>query len=58
MAFLLRDIESFLKAHDMTPTRFGREACKDPRFVGDLRMGRIPGERLENRVRAWMKEYK
>lgn len=40
----------------MTPTRFGREAVRDPRFVFDLRQGREPREPTLRRVRAYLDE--
>lgn len=51
---LLRRIERYLRAADMPPTRFGREAVRDPRFVFDLRRGREPGPKMERRVSAWL----
>lgn len=55
---LIRTIEKFLRAHDMAATKFGRLAAHDPRFVLDLRMGRIPRADTEARVRPWMADYK
>ena len=40
---LIRKIETFLRRTRMPPTRFGRLAAHDPRFVFDLRNGRAPG---------------
>jgi hypothetical protein len=54
---LLRTIETFLRAHAMPATKFGRLAAHDPRFVLDLRMGRTPRRETELRTRAWMKGY-
>jgi len=54
---LLRNIEQFLREHDMPVTRFGRLAAHDPRFVLDLRMGRTPRPQTEARTRAWMQGY-
>lgn len=51
---LLRHIELYLRASATTPTRFGREVVRDPRFVFDLRNGREPQRRTEQRVRAWL----
>ena len=36
---ILRDVEKFLMTSNTPPTRFGREAMGDPRFVFDLRRG-------------------
>jgi hypothetical protein len=54
---LIRDVEKFLREHDMPATKFGRLAAHDPRFVLDLRMGRIPRPTTEARTRAWMAGY-
>lgn len=51
---LLRDVEKFLKVSNTPPTRFGREAMGDPRFVFDLRNGREPGDRTVQRVYAFL----
>lgn len=37
---LLNRIGAHLRAHRMTPTRFGREALGDPNLVAQLRQGR------------------
>jgi len=54
---LLRDVERFLRTHQMAATKFGRLAAHDPRFVLDLRMGRIPRPETEARTLEWMKEF-
>ena len=41
----------------MAATKFGRLAAHDPRFVLDLRLGRIPRERTEARTLRWMAEF-
>lgn len=51
---LLRDIESHLRRHHTKPTRFGRDAVKDPRFVFDLRNGREPRSGTVERVRTFI----
>lgn len=51
---LRRRIELYLKRSGLPPTRFGREALNDPRFVSDLREGREVGERTASRVHAWL----
>lgn len=53
----LRTIEQFLRRHDMAPTRFGRDAVRDPRLVFDLRNGREPSERMKRRVEHFMNMY-
>ncbi|WP_169731741.1 hypothetical protein [Sphingomonas jaspsi] len=37
---LLHNVEKYLRASNVAPTRFGRDAVGDPRFVFDLRNGR------------------
>ena len=54
---LLRKVEKFLRNHHMAATKFGRLAAGDPRFVLDLRLGRIPRARTEARTLRWMAEY-
>jgi hypothetical protein len=49
---LLREVEKFLRQTDIAPTRFGRVAMGDPRFVFDLRNGRDPRPETVARVRA------
>ncbi|MDJ0978819.1 MAG: hypothetical protein QNI87_09795 [Erythrobacter sp.] len=55
---LIRKVEQFLREHDMPATKFGRLAAHDPRFVLDLRMGRIPRAETEARTLAWMASYR
>ena len=54
---LLRRIEQFLTRYAMPPTKFGRLAVHDPRFVLDLRMGRTPRPETEARTLQWMRAY-
>lgn len=54
---LIRKVEKFLREHDMPATKFGRLAAHDPRFVLDLRMGRIPRAATEARTLRWMEEF-
>jgi len=54
---LRRRIERFLREYDMPPTRFGREAVRDPRFVFDLRLGREPRPETLRRVHAWLDAF-
>ncbi len=51
---LLRRIERFLRTGGMSPTRFGREAVRDPKFVADLRAGRLPRAATVRRVIAYL----
>jgi hypothetical protein len=54
---LIRTIEKFLREHDMPATKFGRLAAHDPRFVLDLRMGRIPRPETQSRIEHFMNTY-
>lgn len=47
---LLSTIERHLRQTGTAPTRFGREAVGDPRFVLDLRNGREPRPETVKRV--------
>ena len=51
---LLFAIEKYLRRTNTPPTRFGREAVGDPRFVLDLRRGREPRARTIERVAAYL----
>lgn len=51
---LIRIIEQFLRETEMAPTRFGRLAVRDPRFVLDLRNGREPRPSMERRVHLFI----
>ena len=53
---LLREVEKYLRQSDVAPTRFGRDAVGDPRFVFDLRNGRDPRPTTVARVRAYLEE--
>ena len=55
---LIRRIETFLRETDMTPTRFGRLAACDPRFVADLRCGREPRPLMEARCDSFISGYR
>jgi len=51
---LLRRIERYLRDSGTPPTRFGRDAVGDPRFVFDLRAGREPRPETARRVLTWL----
>lgn len=55
---LIRKIEVFLRRTRMPPTKFGRLATSDPRFVLDLRNGRSPRPETEERVEHFMNTYR
>ena len=54
---LIRKIEKFLVETGMAWTKFGRLATRDPRFVEDLRNGRMPREQTRTRVETFMSNY-
>lgn len=54
---LLPRIERFLRRTNMPWTRFGRLAAHDPRFVADLRNGRVPRPGTAARIEAFMDAY-
>jgi hypothetical protein len=47
-------ISTALRRHGIPPSRFGRDAVGDPRLVGDLRNGREPRPKMEQRVRTFI----
>lgn len=55
---LIRKIEAFLRRTEMPAAKFGRLAAHDPRFVFDLRGGREPRPKTEERVEHFMNTYR
>lgn len=55
---LIRKIEVFLRHNHMAPTTFGRLATSDPRFVLDLRNGRMPRDSVTKKVEHFMNTYR
>jgi len=55
---LIYRIEKFLRDTGMPWTRFGRLAAHDPRFVQDLRNGRMPRLATAKRVEHFMNNYR
>ncbi len=51
---LLKKVEHHLRCHAVAPSRFGRDAAGDPRFVFDLRRGREPRAVTAARVIAFI----
>lgn len=51
---LLRRIELYIRRSATSPTRLGRDAVGDPRFVSDLRNGRQPRPETRARVHQWL----
>ena len=55
---LITRIERFLRDTGMPWTKFGRLATRDPRFVQDLRNGRIPRPATQSRVYHFINSYR
>lgn len=55
MSLLFR-IERYLRHTHQTPTRFGKDAVRDPRLVFDLRKGREPRPRTIARIESYLHE--
>jgi 2,4-dienoyl-CoA reductase-like NADH-dependent reductase (Old Yellow Enzyme family) len=53
---LLDQIERYLDETQLSATRFGRMAVRDPRFVHDLRAGREPRYATRERVKAFLSQ--
>lgn len=51
---LLWDINRYCRRTGMPPTKFGRLAVNDPRFVLDLMNGREPGPATRAKVAAFI----
>lgn len=51
---LIEEIEAFCSDKRLSPTKFGKAALNDERFVHDLRRGRNPSPFTVDRVRAFM----
>jgi hypothetical protein len=51
---LLEQIETYLVRTKTPPSKFGRMAVGDPRFVDDLRSGRRPRRRTQERVEIYL----
>ncbi len=55
---ILPEIETFMVAHSIKPTTFGKLAAGDPQFVFELRRGRELRRSLRERVRSFMITFK
>jgi 2,4-dienoyl-CoA reductase-like NADH-dependent reductase (Old Yellow Enzyme family) len=51
---LLEQVESYLARTRISPSKFGRMALGDPRFVDDLRAGRKLRRKTLERVRCYL----
>jgi hypothetical protein len=54
----LSEIESFLEAENMAPTKFGLKAVNDAKFVANLRSGADVTTRTMDRVRRFISNYR
>jgi len=54
---IVQEIDSFLKAHKMAESYFGRRATNDWKLVAQLRAGRRLWPATEARIRAFMENY-
>ena len=54
--YLLREVERFLREHQIAATRFGRNVAGDPMLVHDMRRGREVGPTLSHKIRAHLAE--
>ncbi len=52
---LLSACEDFMAEFGIRPSRFGREACRQPAFIFQLRRGREPSAKTTDRVFAFMR---
>ena len=50
---LLEQVESYLARTRIPPSKFGRMALGDPRFVDDMRAGRKLRRKTQERVRCY-----
>lgn len=55
---LLLRVETFMREAEMPPSVFGRDAMRDPGFVGGLRNGRKAGIRAIRRADAFMEKWR
>ena len=51
---LLDQIEGYLARSGTKASMFGRQAVGDPRFVQDLREGRRPRRKMQERVKQYI----
>ena len=53
---LQRRVERFIKSNRIPPTRFGRDAVRDPRLIFDMRQGRQLRPATVRRLSAYLDE--
>jgi len=58
MKDMSEDVETFLRAYpEVRPYQFGRQAVGDPKFVPQVRSGRLVRPNTYSRVSEWMASY-
>lgn len=55
---LLAKVERFLKRSNMSAAKLGKLALKDPRFVYQLRKGRDPGWKTQQKIEQFIREQR
>jgi hypothetical protein len=55
---IINEIDSFLKAHQLAESYFGRQAVNDWKLVAQLRAGRRLWPDTEARIRMFMAAYR
>ncbi|NIJ09186.1 hypothetical protein FHS31_002818 [Sphingomonas vulcanisoli] len=53
---ILQEIEGYLRAHHMTPSRFGRLVVNDPHLIRGLRAGRRLRRDTAERIERFLKD--
>lgn len=53
----LGQVETFISAHEMSPTQFGKKFAGDPLLVFQLREGREPRTSTRERILAAMQRH-
>lgn len=56
LTMILERIEAHLRERKMSPSRFGREAVNDWKFVSQLRAGREPRTKTIERVLRYLEK--
>ena len=51
---LVTEVEDFIMRFDLSPSTFGRLACRDPNLVFDLREGRKLRAKTVYKIRRYM----
>lgn len=51
---LLEQIEAYLEESGVSPSTFGRMSVGDPRLVADLKAGRRPRQRTQDRLTSFL----